>query len=490
MLMTFQTTDIRMTLKKTETEFRRYINERLQQQNAIDQLVEGINYLTKLRDPHASLCHIGRLPTELVLQIFLACEGYSKMGRIFGGVCQAWRDIAICTPQLWTSISMRLAESQFDGQISLLPTLCERSGILPLSIALTGRALPPSTFTTLIPCTPRIQNMRLSISQGCLEYLCDHPASLPLLKTCSVSLLGDSDEADLPRPLPLFGSSQQLRHLVVSGFLPEPQYLPAQLLSLDIDCGITPTQCLDVLLRCPILEHFGHVIIDPSPYDHTPNNSGVIALPHLFSLHTTVDGWDADHVNGPFFDHLILPSLAIFCIQFKRRTVWHLSSFNNFLVRSSCPLQSLSMNSAILDSDSFLRCLRGIPSLVDLEMEACSGVAASWVLNPLIFVPGRSNNLVPNLRTFVIKKTPYPMVSAYNEVFADMVESRWWPDGKQHSYEVSRLTRAELSFEDRKSHVDVKVLHRIRKLREEGLDVSVDGVHESSVAVRFPFLIA
>jgi hypothetical protein len=58
-------------------------------------------------------------------------------------------------------------------------------------------------------------------------------------------------------------------------------------------------------------------------------------------------------------------------------------------------------------------------------MEACSCVAVSWVLNPLIFVPNRSDNLVPNLQTFVVKKIPYPMVSAYNEVFADMVESRW-----------------------------------------------------------------
>jgi hypothetical protein len=54
-----------------------------------------------------------------------------------------------------------------------------------------------------------------------------------------------------------------------------------------------------------------------------------------------------------------------------------------------------------------------------------------------------------------------------------MVEFRWWPDSHVYSGQVSRLVRAELSFDDGRWPVNVKVRRRIRKLRDEGLDVSI-----------------
>jgi hypothetical protein len=54
-----------------------------------------------------------------------------------------------------------------------------------------------------------------------------------------------------------------------------------------------------------------------------------------------------------------------------------------------------------------------------------------------------------------------------------MVEFCWWPDSHVYSSQVSRLIRAELSFEDGKWPVNVKVQRHIRKLQDEGLDVSI-----------------
>jgi hypothetical protein len=235
MLNACQTVDLCIALKKSETEVRQSTEMGLQQQSTIDRLVEEIESLSKLRDPDASLPYICCLPTELIVQIFVASEGHSRLGLTFSQVCRGWKDIAIGTPQLWTSISMQLSESHLNGQMSLLQTLCERSGILPLSITLTGRHLPLSTFTTLIPYTSRIEAMHLwkdsekvdlrpvtyfSGSNQVISqvYLCDHAVSLPWRRTCCMSWWGDSEKVNLLLPVSLFSRSNQVSLLIFYRF--------------------------------------------------------------------------------------------------------------------------------------------------------------------------------------------------------------------------------------------------------------------------------
>jgi hypothetical protein len=329
----------------------------------------------------------------------------------------------MCTPQLWTSISMRFSESQCDGQLSLLRTLCERSRTLPISITLFGSPNKSiqSSLIALTPYTQRIEAMRLSISRACLQYLRDHPMSLPSLKTCNISFLEDLENENLPVPRPstLFNNSQDLRHLVVSGFLPKIKYLPAHVHSLDLGHGITLSQCCNVMLQCPRLEHFACAINHPLPFYHNTNSD--ITLRDLFSLSITVDsiGSSAVYFGDPFFARFTMPSLSMFRIRFKRRTMWRPLAFNDLIRRSSCLLQCLSLNSMIFRSYEFGLFLRDIPSLIDLHMEGCSGDLALQVLTF-----SGPNNLVPNLQTFVAERNDYSTgpVNTIDEEFATMVE--------------------------------------------------------------------
>jgi hypothetical protein len=106
------------------------------------------------------------------------------------------------------------------------------------------------------------------------------------------------------------------------------------------------------------------------------------------------------------------------------------------------------------------------------------------VLDALTFVPTRGNqgNLLPNVQTIVFEGIFYEAGNdnASDELFASMVESRWWPDvlganSTQRSGQVSRLTSVGLvKYLHSIPRVHANALKRIEKLREEGLDVVLE----------------
>ena len=209
---------------------------------------------------------MSHLPTELIMQTFLACKGHCEMGLTFSQVSCAWRNIAICTgtPQLWTDISMRFSESDLsDSQVCLLQAFCERSNSAIFNYSLSHWE------SVALFC---IYSYATYATHGSHEF--EHPTSMPC--DYPLSLLSLNKCSGLPYPLTLFNSSWQLSTLLISGFYPEPQCLPSQIKTLGLNYITMPAQCLDVLLQCPNLRCFGLFMIDhclmstsPMPSLHT-----------------------------------------------------------------------------------------------------------------------------------------------------------------------------------------------------------------------------
>lgn len=458
-------------------------------ETAIKYLDDEIEHLTNMRFARigqvqkyrASLSYARILPPELISKIFMLCPDRGRIRHTLCQVCSTWRNIAISTRGLWTSVTISLRGSKFDRQMSLLHAICERSGTLPLSIELTTSQNPSENqnpITTLAPYLPRIQHLSLAISQRCFQSLRTLSTGwLPLLESCSLYVARPQNFAssvEVPRndPIMLFASAHRLRCVELSGSNHDLRLLrlPSQLSKLALDCDFPPDQCLDVLHQCPNLETFSQLRLRESSL--VVPHPGVLVLSRLHTVRVRC----RESSLRIFFDYLALPSLVDLDLTFYPLEQWPHLSFHSLLSRSSCNLQVLSIQFAIMSRLELLECLRATPSLVRL----CIGgmdCLDNWVLGELRFVDGGSRNLVPNLRYFMAQAQQAIGDDITNESFIDMIESRWWPDSgvvglDTPSRQVARLSTAHLSYDDtRPLHVDDQVLQRIKRCREGGLTV-------------------
>jgi hypothetical protein len=462
-------------------------------EDAVKSHVGDIATIKTLQDSasDASPSYASRLPPELVAAILLAlqvpfCGGYTR-------VCRTWRNVAISTPRLWTDIALELTNETFDAQMLHLQTAIGRSGILPLSIwwwfafvdlndISSIQKLNP--MTTLAPYVSCIRNMNLSLVPESFRSLCQIPAgSLPLLETCEIHLWGDASGSDQQYSIKFFEGADRLRVLdlndkcTLSLLDLKPLRLPSpcHLVELCLHGRLCLTELLSIMRRCPNVEELYATASDFSPSEHLPDN--IIFLPRLRQLDLTADEWD---LGDAFFSHFTTPSLNKFRASFMATvdSDWPFQSFNTFLLRSSAPLKYLYLKGISMECEHFLECLRAVPSLVDLSINDVDYLDG-LVLDALTFHPYAPENLLPCLQIFLARTVFDAPGDTMEKSFATMVESRWWSDVHSvdvmtHHGQVSRLTKAELSFaEDRESLIDVNARRRIRTLQEEGLDVSL-----------------
>lgn len=389
---------------------------------------------TRTRDAHisefhtyyAAPSHARRLPSELVAEIFMLCPA---MRLIFCQICSAWREIAITTARLWTSIRISVSADKFNNQMLWLQTVCDRSGTLPLSVMLDYRAyldvLSVTPITTLVRYFPRIQQLTLKLSRRCCQMLNNFPtASLPLLESCTLS----SFEGPLDQPgfITVFETAPRLRRVTFFDlYLYKTLRLPPLLTNLNLICDMTPAECLGILNRCPDLQEFSKPdLYAPFPDEQYPDSA---ILLQLRTIHINI-GVRSD--GELFFDHLTVPSLIDLGLGVATSDMdecWPHSSFMSLLSRSRFSLQRLTLGFLDMDTQELFECLQALPSLSYVCFQEDDFVDHR-LLNALIFVEGGSDNLVPKLDTFLAIDLLDPLgMSPIENSFMDMVESRWWP---------------------------------------------------------------
>jgi F-box-like len=104
--------------------------------NKIDRLL--LRSYTPMTVPRPQYCPINQLPTELLLYIFHCGSPGVKERLKLTHICQRWREIAIASGSLWTSIDIipdpTASDEQFDNFISLLGLQLGRTHNLPLDV--------------------------------------------------------------------------------------------------------------------------------------------------------------------------------------------------------------------------------------------------------------------------------------------------------------------------------------------------------------------
>jgi hypothetical protein len=94
----------------------------------------------------ALLAPVRRLPPEILSQIFLACLTFYHEGNfvfsprkdvlLLGQICRYWRDVAISTPRLWSTLRVDLRVQNMDRELEMTSKWLAHSGGAPLTVLL------------------------------------------------------------------------------------------------------------------------------------------------------------------------------------------------------------------------------------------------------------------------------------------------------------------------------------------------------------------
>jgi hypothetical protein len=248
-----------------------------------------------------------------------------------------------------------------------------------------------------------------------------------------------------------------------------------QLTHVDISGFELLSSCMSVLNSSPRLVKCSfRTIFAPQPID-IRDAPRVLSDLRVFKLEAT--GGSTMDV-GPVLEDITFPNLRTFDLIFHSREPWPQSKFASFLSRSSCQLEELRLNVALLEDD-LIECLRMTTntlrtiSIDDIYQMGCVSERVCALLIPTTSQP---QCLCPNLRRIIF----HDCISAPDGRLADLVESRWKIDPKRST--VARLERGEFTIPED----NVIDFERLQELSDLGLDIFAEQGWRGTVGIGAP----
>ncbi|KAJ7016523.1 hypothetical protein C8F04DRAFT_1281165 [Mycena alexandri] len=254
------------------------------------------------------------LPVELTSEIFCwtlvapwpEVEGTPLEGPLrLGQICRLWREIALSTPALWTSLHLPLRRRIPESYLSRIQTVLSRTASLPLTISLTAQYRVQGDSEALrLRAMEEILNVLAPHSRTWAEISFKTPPDplnalhsihhqLPQLT--SLELLLEFTPADGTVGT-MFNHAPMLRNVHLSRFGSQRLALPwTQLTSLHIDSSRLHQLAETISWTPNLVELIVGDITEGGPLPHIP------ALPHLKSLIFTI--------TSPYLQPIILSLL-------------------------------------------------------------------------------------------------------------------------------------------------------------------------------------
>ncbi|KAJ7589964.1 hypothetical protein C8J56DRAFT_587334 [Mycena floridula] len=351
-------------------------------------------------DARALLSPLRRFPNEMLSEIFLhycsaETEHPARAPLLVAAVSRKWRQVALSTPALWTSISMTITRPD---HVELCKFFLSHSGKRPLEISLIftndrcahyeiestsetpfipggrsiryklaprdDRPLENQVVSLLVPELARWKTFSFSGYRSCDESAkidaIDSSLRAPLLKEFSLHL-------HLFGPVPAWATAiiqaglDNLTNLTWSfplyhdlDLLSAIQYTQLTNLTLGNGVGISPSQILRIVQQCPLLGTcWMGLLFDEQDIPD--------ALFHC-SLHTLtiqIDGNensldDVTQLLEHIFGVLTLPALRQITTQILRTTMavpWPHEAFLAMLKRSHCSMRDLVFQGVAVPAD-------------------------------------------------------------------------------------------------------------------------------------------
>jgi hypothetical protein len=347
-------------------------------------------------DEHLDRSFTRRLPTELLGYIFiLTLPDYEYIQPnirssplVLGRVCNAWRATAHATPQLWSSLCAYYRRHDEQKRMVGIDTWLSRSRVLPLDIrVMVGVETTQASTEFPLAFSPHFHRCRkLSLMlqrHWILGFLANSNLPLTALENLELDLCNE----DSPLHMPTFSissSAPQLRRLSLMGNFPNNCDLgysqlthlitgPYRLISNGPNLSIT--HYITILRLCPQLMHcsIGDIYLGP---DGTP-------LMHHNLRSLVLYSWRSEFVES-MLDLLTLPALRDIRIvlgPLAHPQTWSTSTFESFLCRSLCPLESFTLVSSHDTPEEIIHAVLSVPSLVQVALwKGGQDVTPSYIL--------------------------------------------------------------------------------------------------------------
>ncbi|KAJ3921921.1 hypothetical protein F5877DRAFT_75772 [Lentinula edodes] len=372
---------LKALLAVPRTELNRLELEIARTQLVLDSLLRQKEKINNYIGAHQALMSpIRQIPSETLADIFVWClpadrnavRSLKEAPLLLTTICRNWRQVALDTPRLWTSLHIFLPPYLSDIAVSKraigVKTWLQRSGSLPLSISFHAKpqfGAPPPTATTamdfsdrlkllirtLVPFGHRFGNLFLSLPSTELGAFNDlSMCQFPILQSFRVRDANvfygffyprgpwndgaSSENASRVLFAPLLTQMPALKRLEVA----EISVRDGGHLTLSLDWGLLTdlnlqsddsttdqrhglrvTEAFNILRQTSSLQNLQIciVLMPDHPFDST--SSGMIHLPHLGSIRIKFIPFQLDDHTVPaqvssVFQYISPPSLKLFSV--------------------------------------------------------------------------------------------------------------------------------------------------------------------------------
>ncbi|KAJ7455797.1 hypothetical protein FB451DRAFT_1277441 [Mycena latifolia] len=317
------------------------------------------------------------LPNEIISRIFVEClpsHGRVRPSRrraplLLAQICRHWREIALSTCQLWTSVDidtgfpqqgMAVVESVSDGVVFLLQTWFSRAGSCPLSLTFRSsyRRLPMTVLSIIPSVAGQLHRLELSLSSEDLQSVKQLCISLPHLQRLAIDSehFRHTNSPEL-RPISIFPNTPSLRDLSIHhqrSSISELNMYP-NLTSLQLP-RVSPGMLLQILGSRPQIMQLTAYLDKSAPLIPAPTT--------VIHLHSLTMGGDLKSAEAAL-NCLTIPNLVR--LELHIGFALKPSCLLSFLKRSACALDHLAL--AFNYSRSFIDCFTALPSLTSLRVE-------------------------------------------------------------------------------------------------------------------------
>ncbi|KAF7326927.1 F-box domain-containing protein [Mycena venus] len=353
------------------------------------------------------------LPKEIISMIFVQClpahgrvrPSPRKAPLLLAQICRLWREIALSTSQIWSSMDLMFDFGYVGGHygnvpnpgaLPLLRTWLFRAKDRPISLTLRSHhnQLSPDVLSVIPSYAGQLCRLELSLEPVDFEYIRAASAAFPNLRR--IAFYCYDPPGSIENPVSIFGSPPalcELRVLCNSGSaVPFGVYPFLNTLEL----GDTSAQLvLEVLSRCPQLLHLKACIKDSTNVP-MPSNAA-----RNFDLQSLVLVAYQRGLAVHLLHYLTLPRLRRLDLQDETQFAVLMS----FLARSSCILDHLGLTIPAENQvwQEVRTILRRFPSLESFDVD--TGPHIMSVIHLLRSFPARVGALpdtVPKLKALTL----------------------------------------------------------------------------------------
>jgi hypothetical protein len=478
------------------------------------------NYFTAVTPLRLS-SPIEQLPNELMVKIFLSClPDYmeywqsTRMLHVYRaqdaplllcGVCHSWRQLAITTRSLWSTIIYKGSNS--DSQLHLLHLWLSRSGSWPIFVHIRfpfslgfmrdtiNRITQPCLLSTtisrvtelLIPSIGRWRELRMQGHARNLQLLINAFPNESLIALAALEVGNWSNNitplwSAIPRSAPLRSLKFNDCSTIPAALQTDPRLVThlelvgRWSLSLDSD--------LQSLRMFPNLQHAKVQLSDLK--NSTYAQRDMIHLPAIVSLRSVMTG----RALETFITSISVPALQ--CIEFRNVFQLHeatfpVASFMNFMSNSSPSLRQLIIHNFDILGPDFLRALELMGSVVELRIKMNTYISAgsNGAMSPrsllrALCVQEAGPIVLPALQhiTLVFRG------AKLTDLHVKMIKSRW---ELRHlaSRNVARLREVEIGIQSTSTGTSGleqdggEPLRQLRLMEAEGLSLTISRTSKS-----------